>query len=69
VDFKRAGKAYFKHLREASMKSKEELDQMGRNGRRWIMEDFSLKKNALKWNQVYTWILTKKNKPEFIYDK
>lgn len=56
-------------LREASMKSKEELDQMGRNGRRWIMEDFSLKKNALKWNQVYTWILTKKNKPEFIYDK
>ena len=62
-------KCILRALREASMKSKEELDQMGRNGRRWIMEDFSLDKNALKWNQVYTWILTKKNKPEFIYDK
>jgi len=58
----------FLALREASLKSSKELEIMGENGKNWIMEDFSLKKNALKWNQAYNWVLSKKNKPDFIYD-
>ena len=56
-------------IKEATKCSDRELEEMGQNGRNWIKEDFSLNKNAEKWYQAYKWILTNKNRPNFIYDK
>ena len=56
-------------IKEATKCSNTELKAMGQNGRNWIKEDFSLNKNAQKWLQAYKWILTNRNRPEFIYDK
>ena len=53
-------------LEEAMSKSPEELLVMGRNGRVLIKENYSMESVAKQMIELYSWVLTKKNKPNFI---
>lgn len=45
----------------------ERLKAMGRNGRKWMEEDFSVEALGLKMKQLYEYILGEGSKPEFVY--
>lgn len=45
----------------------ERLEAMGRNGRKWMEEDFSVEALGLKMKQLYEYILGEGSKPEFVY--
>ena len=44
-----------------------ELESMGLNGKNLVSEDFNWNKVSTMMTEVYLWILTKKNKPTFVY--
>lgn len=46
----------------------EQLQEMGENGRKLIEENYSIESVAEKFVQLYQWILTGKNKPDFVYE-
>jgi glycosyltransferase involved in cell wall biosynthesis len=55
-------------LEEMMSKSDKEIQTMGKNGRKLIIENYSIESVAKKMILLYQWILKKKNKPDFIYD-
>jgi glycosyltransferase involved in cell wall biosynthesis len=55
-----------KALVEAIQISEEERVAMGRNGRKLIEEKYSMQSVAKQMVQLYIWVLTKKNKPDFV---
>lgn len=48
-------------------KNKEELKNMGLNGRKLIEENYSIESVAEKFVMLYQWVITGKNKPNFVY--
>lgn len=53
-------------LDEAINKSTYELAEMGSNGRQLIEDKYSMDSVAKQMTELYNWILTKKNKPNFV---
>lgn len=47
-------------------KSEEEYMEMGRNGRRLVEGSYSIESVGQKFTQLYTWVLKKTEKPEFV---
>ena len=47
--------------------SAEELDAMGERGKQLMKDKYSIEAVAKQMKAVYEWILTKKNKPTFVY--
>ena len=47
--------------------STSELESMGLNGKNLVSEEFNWNKVSAMMTEVYLWILTKKNKPSFVY--
>jgi hypothetical protein len=46
----------------------EKIDEMGRKGAKLVAERFSAESVAQQMKELYQWILTKQNKPSFVYD-
>ena len=46
----------------------EKIDEMGRKGAKLVADRFSAESVALQMKELYQWILTKQNKPSFVYD-
>ena len=46
----------------------EELQEMGKNGRKLMESAYSIEAVALKMKKLYQWILKKGDKPEFVYE-
>lgn len=53
-------------LKKMLLKSNEDLLKMGTIGRNLIVEKYSMNSTAKNMNKLYQWILSKKNKPDFI---
>jgi len=45
----------------------ERLREMGENGRRWMVEDYSWDAVCEKMNKAYEWLCHGGAKPEFVY--
>lgn len=56
-------------IHEALIKSTDEQAIMGENGRKLVIEKYSLDAVSAKMEQLYKWILKGGNKPEFVYLK
>lgn len=54
-------------VKAALCTSVEELDAMGERGKQLMKDKYSIEAVAKQMKAVYEWILTQKNKPEFIY--
>jgi glycosyltransferase involved in cell wall biosynthesis len=62
------GETSFKEALESFMsKTEVELQEIGENGRKLIIEKYSIESVAERFVLLYQWILTGKNKPDFIY--
>ena len=48
--------------------SPEKLDEMGRTGQKLVAENFSVRAVAQQMTELYQWIVTKQNKPSFVYE-
>lgn len=46
----------------------EQLQEMGLNGRKLIEEKYSIESVAKKFILLYEWVITGKNKPDFVYE-
>lgn len=55
-------------MRSLLTMSPEKLDEMGRTGKRLVAENFSVAAVAQQMIALYKWILTKQNKPSFVYE-
>lgn len=55
-------------MRELLSMTPEKLDEMGRIGRSLVAEQFSDQAVAQQMKELYHWILTKQNKPSFVYE-
>lgn len=55
-------------MRELLSMTPEKLDEMGRIGRSLVAERFSDQAVAQQMKELYQWILTKQNKPSFVYE-
>lgn len=55
-------------MRELLAMTPEKLDEIGNIGRSLITEHFSEQVVAKQMNELYKWILTKQNKPAFVYE-
>lgn len=55
-------------MREILTMTPEKLDEMGRIGRSLVAEQFSDQAVAQQMKELYHWILTKHNKPSFVYE-
>lgn len=55
-------------MRELLTMSPKKLDEMRRIGQRLVAEQFSDKVVARQMEELYNWILTKQNKPSFVYE-
>ena len=53
-------------LLETLYKNESQLSEMGKNGRKLMEEKYSMESVAKQMMKLYEWILTKKNKPNFI---
>ena len=53
-------------LQSAMSKSREELDQMGGKGRKWMEDSFSWEHIAWNMKQTYGWLLNQNIKPECV---
>lgn len=53
-------------LEQALLTNESKLHQMGQNGRKLIEEKYSMEVVAHQMLKLYTWILSKKNKPNFV---
>lgn len=54
-------------VRKALHTSVEELQEMGKNGRKLMESAYSIEAVALKMKELYQWILNKCVKPDFVY--
>ena len=54
-------------VKAALYTSVEELDAMGERGKQLMKDKYSIEAVAKQMKAVYEWILTKKNKPTFVY--
>lgn len=54
-------------VRSAIMVPQQELKEMGRRGRLLVMDEYSVVHVAKQMKALYEWILTGKNKPEFVH--
>lgn len=55
-------------VRAALHTSVEELQEMGKNGRKLMESAYSIEAVALKMKELYQWILKEGYKPEFVYE-
>lgn len=55
-------------MREILSMTAEKLDEMGKNGRSLVAERFSAETVAEQMAALYKWIVTKQNKPSFVYE-
>ena len=55
-------------IREALLLPQSEIDKMGENGKLLIETNYTDTQIALKMKQLYEWILTGGEKPEFVYE-
>lgn len=55
-----------KTLEEAMSLDENTLRQMGQRGRKFIIDNYSLDKVALKTTAVYNWVLNKAPKPDYV---
>ena len=55
-------------IREALLLPQSEIDKMGENGKLLIETNYTDTQIALKMKQLYEWILTGAEKPEFVYE-
>ncbi len=55
-------------MREILSMTPEKLDEMGRIGRSLVAERFSAEAVAEQMEALYKWIVTKQNKPSFVYE-
>jgi len=53
-------------LEEYLMKSTYELQQMGENGRKLVVEKYSIQSVAKQFIELYQWMIYKNNKPNFV---
>lgn len=58
----------FKALEKAMDSSSQELIEMGEQGYEIIKKDFTWEEVASKIKQVYSWLLNKTEKPDFVYE-
>lgn len=54
-------------LEETLIQDNGTLIEMGRNGRKLIVEKYSIESVAVSFVKLYEWILNRKDKPEFVY--
>ncbi|MGQ9848371.1 MAG: glycosyltransferase, partial [Bacteroidales bacterium] len=54
-------------IQQAISLSDEERIKMGQNGRKLIIEKYSIEIVAMQMIQLYQWILNGGEKPEFVY--
>ena len=59
-------KSYITALDKAMSMSKEELQIMGANGRRWMEQDFSWDKIAILMEEGYNWLINEGKLPKTI---
>lgn len=55
-------------VREALSLDEEELQAMGKRGRRLILDRYSVDVVSRQMEQLYAWVAGKGDKPEFVYD-
>ena len=55
-------------LETAMKKNSDELKKMGERGYKIIKEDYTWEEAAKKMKQVYTWVLGRTKKPDFIFE-
>lgn len=55
-----------KTLLEAMNLDNNSLKEMGKNGREWMIKEYSWDSIAKQTIEVYKWLLTKENKPEYV---
>jgi len=55
-------------LEDMMSRSREELTQMGVNGREWMKRDFSWDKIGAQMVETYQWMLGKASKPDWVID-
>ena len=48
------------------LKTKNDLNEMGKNGRKLIIKKYSISSVSKKFKQLYKWILKESDKPDFI---
>ena len=55
-----------KSLIKLMQKTKNDLNEMGKNGRKLIIKNYSISSVSKKFKQLYKWILNESDKPDFI---
>lgn len=58
-----------KTVRKAISLDKDSLREMGKRGRQLVLDKYSVDIVSLQMKDLYTWILSGKNKPEFVFLK
>lgn len=54
-------------LRQLMKRSRQDLYEMGQNGRQWMQSDFSWESVATKMKEFYHWLEKKSDKPSFVH--
>ena len=54
-------------VREALSQEEEELQAMGKRGRRLVLDKYSVDVVSLQMKELYTWVAGQGDKPEFVY--
>lgn len=60
-------KAITEAVKEAIQLSQNELNEMGKRGRKLMINNYSIEEVAKKFKSLYEWIYTSNNKPDYIY--
>jgi hypothetical protein len=47
--------------------SSEQRQLMGQRGKQYMQQAFNWQESAIKMKILYEWVLTKNNKPNFVY--
>lgn len=56
-------------VKKAVQTSEQELNEMGKRGRELMINNYSIEEVAKKFKTLYEWIITGKNKPNYIYTR
>ena len=56
-----------KIILKAKQSGKEELEEMGKNGQKYVFEELNYRNLGLKLKLLYEWTLGRKGKPDFVY--
>lgn len=54
-------------IKEATQSSQNKLNEMGKRGRKLMIDNYSIEEVAKKFKFLYEWIYTSNNKPDYIY--